>query len=292
MKNITKHSLAIGWLFLAAGMSPVYAQQPDFVVYHVTPGKVYKINPPRHVLLKDGDKLYQSDWISIPQNAQALLVCQSNKCLRLYKADTLKLSGLVASCVQDKPSVLASFFSTVWNSVTGKDESENDETNNGVISRGNSDLGKLNVSPDTINYLSGPLKITWATSKIVNVRFYKQVNAADPIKEFDAKTNSIRLDSLAAGLQRPGVYYWSVNTVRNQNAPRFYLRLWQQQQYQQAVQLVLKTVIKTSPAQTAFMSGFLLEKAGFPAEAGKYYKKAFTLKPTNKIYKTFNARFL
>ena len=61
--------------------------------------------------------------------------------------------------------------------------------------------------------------------------------------------------------------------------------------YQKKVIFILKNVIKTTPAETAYMSAFLLEKNHFIVEAAEYYKQAYALEPVNLIYKNAKLRF-
>jgi hypothetical protein len=163
--------------------------------------------------------------------------------------------------------------------------------NVGGVIRGKDALGSTNIWPDTIYYEYGPVTLTWKYKQSVSIRFYRNIGDDTPIHEFDTNTNRIKADSLFRLLSDTGSYYWAIGTSKITNPRRFYLRVMSREAYQKSVSKILAGIIKTTPAEAAFMAGFQLEKAGFPADAGRYYQKALSLEPQNKLYRQSSLRF-
>jgi len=278
-------------LLLCAAPVKLAAQQVDFKVYFVK-GQVKKINPPKTYTLKKGDALHESDWVSISAGAQLVLICKNYNSLKLFKADTVKLSTLAAQCARPSNSYTVAYLRYVWDELKDNDvDAQNYMHNVGAVVRGEPQL-KLNFNPDTINYSVGPLNLSWEGKDQVTVKFYTAPHLGKVVGLYHFYGDHLPLDSLFAKLNGAGVYYWSMSNTNESNQPRYYLRIWPQQAYQAAISDMIGQSVATDKAETAYMTGFILEKAGFTAEAIKYYRMACDLDQNNKIYRTSLTRFL
>lgn len=264
------------------------AQSPQFLVYYVQ-GNVTRAADQKQIQLKKGDKLLNGDVVNIATASQLVLIYKNYNSIKLDRPGRVKLANIAKQNTQAKPSFITAYLHFVWNELfEGKPDAEQQLQNIGAVSRGRGE--KLPVRLDTINYLDGRLKI-----KLDNDASPILLRIIDTTLKVVAKanvqSNSIGLDDLAGRLKAPGVYYWSLSAYKVRQ-PGYYLKLWDKPSYQCTINALLQNVIKTTPAETAYMQGFVMERYFFLAEAAKYYKLAIKLNPGNKQYHLANERFL
>jgi len=268
---------------------------PDFKVFYVQ-GKVKKINQPNTFMLKKGSKLMDNDMITIASGAQVILICKKFNNIKLDKPDTVRLRNIESKCSERRPSTLSAYFHFIWDELTGEQPDEQDYLHNiGAVkrNRGRADEKQTTLFLDTINYLNGDLKIKFAdTGNSRILKCYDTKLHDHLVTRISIKANDFDFDSLATRIKATGVFYWTVTGLQLQPKPGFYLKIWRDKEYHQAVDSLLNTVIKTGPAETAYMAGFVLENNCFLTGAFKYYALAHKLDPQNKIYKTAYSRFL
>ncbi len=278
-------------------MVPVYllrpaAPTPDFVVYYAQ-GPVVKMNSPKKGVLKKGDSLYSKDMLGLGPRSQVILICGNHHAIKLDKPDTVRMASLLARCADDKSFFLVAYGRFIWDELTGQTPDPRDYFHNiGAVSRG-ARMDRMPFAIDTINYLRGDLKVMLNTrAASVQLMAFDSPTQGNPLVTMNVRSGGFHLDSLASGLKAPGTYYWNATGLRLPRKNRCYLRIWQKKAYDNAVDSLLKTVLKTEPAETAYMAGFILEKNGFLLEAAKHYQLANKLDPENKIYRSTYSRFL
>jgi hypothetical protein len=286
--NICKKLLVLA--FLLSSLNSL-AQPPDFVVYFVI-GKANKITHDKIIPLKKRDPLYLSDKLDIEKNAQVILICRNGNITKLKGTGTQNLSDAVNQCSKAAQSFTYAYFHFIFDEFTGtstKIDEKNYLNNLGAISRG---WPVINILPDTINYCSGAIKIAWRDRMYAGtVNVFADSQASQPLKKINYTHNTFMLSSLTAGLKFPGVYFWNISSSIHQTSPMYFIKITDQANYEKNVITILQNVIQTTPAETAYMSGFLLEENHLLVEAAKYYKKAYLLEPGNLIYKNTKLRF-
>ena len=267
------------------------AQTPDFVVYFAN-GKAEKITGDKIMPLKQRDNLYLSDKLDIEKDAKVILICRNGNIIKLKDSGKQNLSDEANQCSKQINTFTYAYFHFIFDEFTGNSTKINEQNylnNLGAISRG---WPVLNILPDTINYYNGVIQIIWRDRAYTGtVHVFKDSQALHPLKKINYTHNTFILDSLTAGLKSPGVYFWNISNSIEKNSPVYFIRVMDKVAYQKKVIFILKNVIKTTPAETAYMSAFLLEKNHFIVEAAEYYKQAYALEPVNLIYKNAKLRF-
>jgi len=278
--NLTLTALALMLVFQSAHA----VQPPDYIVYYAQ-GKVKKMSGAVPSYLKKGDKLYGTDMISLSKGAQVVLICKQYNIIKLDKPDTLRLNALDGRCGINSSMAVVAYCKQIW----GENDGRQDMNLYGAVKRGNGYTLPFDV--DTINYLTGDLKIKWGQGN--DTLLLKVFNDASHTSSFKGRvlSGNFHLDSFASKLRSPGVYYWTVSNHHPQKSARYYLKLWEAAAYKQAVDSILNTVTKTSAAETAYMSGFVLEQNYFLTAASQYYQLAHKLRPGNKVYGAAYTRF-
>jgi hypothetical protein len=277
-------------VFLLSGLNSL-AQAPDFVVYF-TVGKANKIIRDKIIPLKKRDNLYLSDKLDIEKNAQVILICKNGNVIKLNDSGTQNLSDAASQCSKQARSFTYAYFHFIYDEFTGADtkiDEKNYLNNLGAVSRG---WPVLNISPDTINYCNGDIKIGWRDRTYAGTAtVFADSQASQPLKKINYTHNTFKLSSLTAGLKFPGVYFWNISSSIHQTSPMYFIKITGHTDYEKNITSILQNVIQTTPAETAYMSGFLLEENHLLVEAAKYYKKAYLLEPENLIYKNTKLRF-
>ena len=271
-----------------------FAQTPDFVVYFAN-GKAEKITGDKIVPLKQRDNLYLSDKLDIQKDAKVILICRNGNVIKLKDSGKQNLSDEATQCSKQINAFTYAYFHFIFDEFTGNSTKINEQNylnNLGAISRG---WPVLNILPDTINYCNGVnsvIKIIWRDRAYTGtVHVFKDSQALRPLKKINYTHNTIMLDSLTAGLKSPGVYFWNISNSIERKSPAYFIRVMDEAAYKKKVISILKSVIKTTPAETPYMSAFLLEKNHFIVEAATYYKQAYALEPGNWAYKNAKLRF-
>ncbi|MFI5162528.1 MAG: hypothetical protein ACHQHN_14705, partial [Sphingobacteriales bacterium] len=230
------------------------------------------------------------DMISVTGGSQIILICKNYNCIKFDHTDTIRLNSLESQCAIVKASFTTAYFHYIWEELFGSKPDQQTYLHNiGAVRRSRGQGANPTLWVDTINYLTGDLKIKWGDNNDqVSLKVFGSPFGGKALLSMNIISNNFDLSSLIIKLKPPGVYYWSVPD----QPKRYYLKLWQPQEYKQATDFIIKTVLQTGKAETAYMSGFLLEKNYFLAEAIKYYQIAYKLEPQNKIYQKAYARFL
>jgi len=265
---------------------------PDFVVYYAQ-GNVKKMNMPEKGALKKWAKLYSKDMVSLGSHSQLILICKNFHTIKLDRPDTVRMKALLSRCTENKSSFIVSYFHFIWDELFDKKPDPQAYLHNiGAVSR-SSGADRMYLFIDTINYLSGDLKIKFnASADSLTLKAFDNPIHSKSLVTMNIPSDNFHIDSLASRLKAPGVYYWNVSGLQPPRKSRCYLKVWQKKAYADIVDSLLKTVVKTDPAETAYMAGFVLEKNAFLYEAAKQYRLANKLEPGNKIYRSAYSRFL
>lgn len=104
------------------------------------------------------------------------------------------------------------------------------------------------------------------------------------------KAKSANINLMAPQLKRTGTY--DLDMVGEKNVNRKILKIYTKAKYQTEVVKILNNVAMASPAEKAFLTGFMLEESRFLVEALKYYQRAKQLQPDNSIYRATINRFI
>lgn len=280
-------------LFLFCSSLVCGAAEIAFVVYH-TKGNVVKSSS--KITLKKGDKIYLHEMLSLGNQASLILVCQNFQVIQLNKKGNYPVKHLQEQCNKKQSSYTSSYFEYVWNELThphGKPE-KNPEAymkNVGAVSRGCNAVSTT-INADTIFYAGGALPITWQASySKPHVSVFEMAYDGTPlVKKALVLLQPVEVGEITKELP-PGEYYWQITEADGTGCERNYLKIWESVAYQTEINRLLQTVPVSTPAETAFLKGFLMEEHHFLAEAIKFYRQAVKLNTTNKIYKNSLTKF-
>jgi hypothetical protein len=281
--------------FLLFNYSAAQAKQPDFKVYYVKGNCTVQQNG-KTVKIKKGDELASGQNITLARKSQLVLIHKSFTTIQLLEPGVFEVSQLAKS-IETKPSskITASYFRYIWDELNSHHDSpENDPrrymVNTGAASRGC--LVSTSLDVDTIYYNHGQLPVYWkAANKISHAGFYDSENEGILLLKQKLSGGPVAIDSIAAGLKKEGVYYWEITGEDGNGCSRFFLQVLNNEDYNQKIQNILSAIVPATPAQTAWMKGFIMEENHFLAEAFYYYKEAIKLDSKNKVYKKAINRF-
>jgi len=269
--------------------------QADFVVYYAK-GTALKAST-KTKLLK-GTLLSSRDIVELGDASELILICSNYQTLRLKQKGRHRLQQWLAHCSKKTPSFTETYFRYVWNELLHKHGSVEDNPtaymrNSGAVSRGCPFI-ETAVSLDTIIHYSGklPLRITSSFGN-TQLQFFASAGGGEPDLAVDVDpSNPVPIDSAFALLQKNrNEYYWRFAEENGMACGTNILYLLDKNTYEKKVRKVLSTVVSTTPAETAFLKGYLLEENFLLAEAVKYYRRAFELEPKNDVYKNAWNRF-
>jgi hypothetical protein len=268
---------------------------PDFVVYY-TKGKATVSHLGKAATAKKADKLYTADKITVTKGAELTLLCAKYSLIKLT-AGTYNVKGLLSKCKPQADAYTANYFHYVWEQMShhhgkAEDHPEQYMKTAGAVTRDKQPV-KLAFAVDTIYYTAtAVLNINWQPAQ-TGLTFKLYADSLAQVAEKVAPiTKSVRLDSLAVGLDT-GSYLWQLcNSDGKECGSLNYLEVLSRDDYDKKVAGLLTKVTITDLAETAFMSGFILEQHYFLAEAAKYYKQAAMLQLNNYIYTAVYKRFL
>ncbi len=269
------------------------AQDISFIVYH-TQGKI-TTNTGKSSL-KSGDKLYPSNYITLAQGANLILVCKNFEIIRLDIKGRYDVKTLLRKCEKTAPSFTSSYFSYVWDELTHPHGSPEEEPthymrNVGSVSRGCS-MVETKLPVDTLLYATGRLPIYYITNiKAPHITVYSEAVDGELLLNYPLREMPVLIDTLKTLLKKPGIYYWQITNADGSGCERNVLKILNPKSYKSTIDKILKKLIPAKPAETAFMKGFILEENHFIAEAFNYYKLAGELNPNNKYYKLALSRF-
>lgn len=278
-------------LALGAGAADV-----EFVVYF-SQGKVTKSGGSKSLALKKGDRLFAPDEFLLAEGAQVVLICKNYTTLQLKKKGRYSVAALRAGCRKAGTSFTSSYFQYIWDEFThvhGTPEKDPKKymRNTGAVSRGCAQV-QTRVAVDTVHYLSGALPVGWSTSFTTPyLRVYDDPLDGMLLRNEPLGAAPLQIEQVASALKGEGVYYWQVTDAEGVGCERNYLRLWKADEYKRAVDGLLKGVVATTPAETAYLKGYVLEEHHFLAEAYAYYRRAARLHPQHRLYKKTVDRFL
>lgn len=277
------------WLLFGISLA-LPAQEPAFVVFYNS-GKASKTVAGKNVVLKKGDQLQLTDQLNVPEKAEVVLVCANFSAVQLKSKGVYPIKSLLAKCSQQQSSASSAYFKYVWHSFLHKHTSPEQDPRAymktyGAASRGKTLITRLNT--DTINFYQGELTISWLPRQTAAIEVYDISAIGDPILNSKA-SKVIKIDSIVAKIKKPGDYYWAF--TKESNAKAKYLKIWTKEAYTKAVAQIINSVVSTTEAEKAYLTGYMLEEKHFLAEAYKYYQKALRLQTTNEIYQETCAKF-
>ncbi len=272
--------------------SATFAAPPDCIVYFVK-GKVVKAGA-KPTTLKKGDQLLNSDQITLADKAQVVLITKSYATVQLQKPGTFKLNTLTTSAAQT--SLTSGYFRYIWNEfMSHHDAPEKNPIhymkNKGAVSRG-MPIVQTAIDVDTIYYSTGRLPLYWKSepgSSFVSV--YKDEYEGKLLYKEKLNSNLVLMNEVVSKLQSPGIFYWQITAENGSEGDRNYLQLLDSADYRKRIDALLKNIVVTTPAETAYIKAYILEENHFPAEALQYYQQAFQLAPQNLIYQKSQNRF-
>ncbi len=263
----------------------VSATDISFVVYNVT-GTVSKNSAQR---LKKGDKVLANESIVLANKASIILVCSNYKIIQLNKKGSYTAKNLQSQCSNTAAGYSSAYFKYVWNEFThphGKPETNPGEymKNIGAASRGCNTVS-TGIVVDTIHYFKGALPVYWNSAFTTSsFKLYDVPVDGGPLQKIVLeKDQPIQFEKIASALP-PGEYYWNITDEEGNGCERNYLKLWDESSYRQRIEELKESIPVTTPAETAFATGFVLQQHYFIAEAIAYYRQAATLEPSNNIY--------
>ncbi len=267
-----------------------FAADPAFIVFFNSGKAVKQVNG-QAVVLKKGDHLLANDQVTLPDKTELILVCANYNILRLKTKGIHAMSKLLKTCEVKTTSVSSAYFKYVWSQFSHAHEAPEKDPraymkNYGAVSRAGGIKTKVNT--DTIYHYNGSLIIGWLPETLLSVQVY-DTNTNRKLILIGKPAKYANLDSIASILGKPGVYYWD---FKNEQSTKFKsLILLKKAAYEQLKKSVLDNVVVTTPAETAYLSGYMFEEKHFLAEASKFYEKALKLAPDNQIYKRAYDRF-
>jgi hypothetical protein len=272
--------------------SAAFAAPPDYIVYFVK-GKVVKTGA-KPTIVKKGDQLLNTDQITLAGKAQVVLITKEYVTVQLQKTGTIKLNTLTTSAAQT--SLTSGYFRYIWSEFTSHHDAPEKNPmhymkNKGAVSRGMPKV-QTAIDVDTIYYSRGHLPVYWKSewdSFYVNV--YNDAYEGKLLYKEKLSSDLVLINEVVSKLQSPGIYYWQVTNKDGWGDDRNYLQLLDPADYRQRVDALLKNSIATTPAETAYLKGYILEENHFQAEAFQYYQKAFQLAPQNSLYQKSQNRF-
>jgi hypothetical protein len=266
------------------------AADPAFVVFYNSGKAVKQVNG-KAVALKKGDQLLVGEKLNLPEKTQLVLVCANFSVVQLKTKGTYAVNALLAKCKTQQTSASSAYFKYVWNQFAHVHKAPKADPRAymktyGAVSRGKGVVTAIEV--DTIYHYNGDLSFGWKGDKILAVQVYATI--ADKRLILTAKpAKRANIDSIAKVLGKPGSYYWDF--AGEQSAKFKVLQLLTKSKYQQLTQSIITGVVATTPAETAYLTAYMLEEHHFLAEAAKYYAKANSLLPENQHYLAAYTRF-
>lgn len=274
-------------ILLSCFIQMAHANDISFIVYHVK-GNILKSGNKQP--LKKGDQLFEKDVLLLNDATQIVLICNSYKIIQLNKKGKYAITGLLQQCNKTNASYSSSYFKYVWNELThskGKPEKKPGDfmKNVGAVSRGCADvvfgiaIDTLQVSPNSNLFIHFNSFYTNAQAAI-----YPELFDGAALNKLAVKNkDSLQIQSLTKSLA-PGIYYWQIVGADGSSCERNYIKIWSIKEYKKMISFLLKDVPSSTPAETAFAKGFLLQENKFTAEALIWYKQAVRLNPSNLIY--------
>ncbi len=289
MQNIIKTVL----ICLLAFSLNARAQQPDAIVYY-TKGKAVKVVGNKEVTLKKGDALKATDKLIVPANSELVMICKSYSMIRLNGVGTKTMAAILKDCDKGKKNLTASYFRYVWDEFThphGAPEKapEKNMKTAGAVSRGTLPAA-FALRVDTINYIASGFTLNFKGDANLNLNVYDANRGGERLSSEVINTGSLNLDKVI-GSGKEKRYYWQLSDAKGVGTPRYFLRLFDKSEYDNAIKAIIGQVVQTSPAETAYMTAYLLEQGFFIAEAKTYYEKAVSLDPENKLYQLSVKRY-
>lgn len=282
------------FLFLAVLASTLaFAAPPDYVVYFVK-GEALKSGS-KPARLKKGDQLFSTDKVILRGNAQVVLICKNFTTVQLQKQGAISLNTL-QGCDAAPASLTSTYFHYVWEELTShhgapENNPKHYMRNKGAVSRGCT-MVQTAIDVDTIYYHTGSLPVFWKSAyRSPDIRFYNAEYDGRLLYKDSLGKNPVLLNEAVKSLKTPGIFYWEIAGANAESCSRNYLQVLDAADYRQRVDSLLRTILITTPAETAYMKAYILEENHFLAEAFQYYQQAFQLAPRNLIYQKSQNRF-
>lgn len=268
----------------------VAAADPAFVVFYNS-GNATKMINGKALALKKGDQLQVNDQVSLPEKTQLVLVCANFSVVQLKTKGNYTVKSLLTKCKAQNTSASSAYFKYVWSQFAHAHQAPAADPRSFMKTYGAASRGKevkTNLNTDTIYYYQGKLQIAWQPARVLTLQVYA-TNANEKLILTAKQAKKANIDSIAAVLKQPGTYYWD---FAGQESAKFkLLHILTKRQYEQIKNAILANVVTTTPAETAYLTGYMLEENHFLADAFKYYEKAVKLEPQNQNYKNAIARF-
>ena len=279
-------------LVIAAVARP---QDAAFVVYFSKGQALKQLSKTR---LAKGDQLSKTDVVELRDGSELILICSNYQTVRLNKKGRYSVKYLQEQCSRKNTSFTATYFKYVWNELLNKHGSvESNPTaymrNTGAVSRGCPYI-ETSVSLDTIYYASGPLPVRISSAFLkTHLYSHSRPEGGEPDHKIEVDPSKpVQLERIFSLLnRRQKAYYWQFAEEGGATCDPNVVLLVTQSEMDKKKKLVLRHVVATTPAETAFLKGYLLEENYLLAEAVKQYTEAFALEPQNARYREAVERF-
>jgi len=244
--------------------------------------------------LKTGNKVAASAQLVLAKNSSVTMICPSYYTFSITTAGTHALNKLADQCNKTTSSVSRQYFEYVWEQFTHPHASPESQhrhymQNAGGVSRGCPGID--NEMPDTINYTGGKLTLNWKTSVSPgSILLYVRRNDPGPA-ETEATSRMVAVDSgkiplsqLKKAWKLGQSYSWAIGVKNNEACESKIINYIDPLQFKKKEAALKKLIVKSNPAEEAFMMGFLLSAARYYDAATAWYEKAVKLAPGEKRY--------
>ena len=272
-------------------MSIASAQQ-SFLVYQLKGNVKLKIGK-QYSQLRIGQSVKSANTILLGKDAAVMLICEGYASFTINKAGNHLLKDYVDSCIRETNSVTSKYFKYIWDELTHPHSTPESNRrkymqNTGAVVRGCPGI-KVDQVFDTINNHNGQVTIKWKTdlpNAQLSFVLYDNEKEGRLLHSSYMDKNYVLLDTIKKYAGNNEEIYWNLAINGNEVCSRKYIKLWQTGDYTDLLaHLNAATGTILDKAERYYAIGFLLESQHFLAEAKEYYKKASTLKPTEKRYR-------
>lgn len=291
MVHITKYMKKY-FLSLLLLVAAHWVQAEDSLMVYQLKGQVSIAG--KKAALKTGNRVAASAQLVLAKSSSVTLICPSYYTFSIATPGTHALNKLANQCNKTTSSVSRQYFEYVWEQFTHPHASPESQhrhymQNAGGVSRGCPGID--NEMPDTINYTGGKLVLNWKTSVSPgSILLYVQRNNPGQT-ETDATSRMMAIDSgniplsqLKKAWKFGQSYSWAIGVKNNEACESRIINYIGPAVFRKKEAALKKLIVKSNPAEEAFMMGFLLSAAHYYDAATAWYEKAVKLAPAEKRY--------